>query len=78
MRKLNEAQLYQLRAMAQLELELPRDARIDFGVAPEDLIVACDRATGADDMTEEEEEERQALRTTSEERCAEAWKRRRR
>lgn len=75
MRSLSTRQLEQLRKRATTALEMPYDVRPDFGMAPEDLVVACDRALGWDSMDEEDDDEKQALRTTSHVQCREAWDR---
>ena len=75
MRKLTSQQLERLRALAVASLELPRTNRMDFGMAPEDLFVACERALGWDDNSDEgDADERRALVETSHQRCAQAWR----
>jgi hypothetical protein len=77
MRKLAAKQLERLRGIAVMSLEAAPSAppvRFDFGVAPEDLVVACDRALGWDEMAEEDEGDKHALVETSHQRCAAAWK----
>lgn len=73
MRSLAQRQLERLRQMAAAALEAPVLDRPDFGMAPEDLVVACDRALGWDSMDEESDEEKLALRATSHARCRDAW-----
>ena len=48
MRKLTSKQLQRLRGIAAASLELSKPDRPDLGIAPEDLIVACDVALGHD------------------------------
>lgn len=55
-------------------LDLPPGARADFKIAPEDLVVACDRALGWDEMAEEDEGERRARVQISHQWCAAAWR----
>lgn len=75
MRKLTTNQLERLRGLATASLD--SNVVVDFGSAPEDLVVACDRALGWDAMEEEEDEdEKRALIDTSHQRCASAWRRR--
>lgn len=74
MRKLTAKQLEHLRALAVTSLESPLTSRVDFGIASEDLVVACDRALGWDDMAEEDEVEKHALVETSHAWCAAAWR----
>lgn len=76
MRLLTTEQLKRLRAIAVADLESSSVARKDLGIAPEDLLVACDRALGWDDMADEDESDRRALRSTSRDQCARAWRRR--
>lgn len=75
MRKLTAKQLERLRGIAVKALESAPPARINFGMAPEDLVVACDRALGWDEMAEEDDDERRALVETSQQHCAAAWRR---
>ena len=79
-RKLTARQLERLREMAKTSLESIPIARSifekQFKIAPEDLLVACDRALRWDAMEEETDEERRALCEDSHERCALAWKHR--
>lgn len=77
MRKLTTKQLERLRGIALAILESSPNTRADLGIAPEDLVIACDRALGWDDMPEEDVEEKHALIDTSHESCALAWRRRR-
>lgn len=74
MRKLTAKQLERLRGIAVKALESTPPSRLDFGGAPEDLVVACDRALGWDEMVEEDDDERRALVETSHQHCAAAWK----
>lgn len=74
MRCLTAKQLERLRARAVAALQSPPWARVDFGMAPEDLVVACDRALGWDEMAEETEGDKHALVDTSHQWCAAAWK----
>ena len=53
MRKLTTKQLEHLRGIAVKSLESAPSARVNFGIAAEDLVVACDRALGWDEMAEE-------------------------
>jgi hypothetical protein len=76
MRKLTSKQLRRLRGIAAASLELPKPDRPDLGIAPEDLIVACDVVLGRDALEDEDEDERRALIETYRRSCAEAWKRR--
>lgn len=75
MHKLTPGQLERLRGIAVETLESAPSSRIDFGMAPEDLVVACDRALGWDEMAEEDDDERRALVETSHQQCAAAWRR---
>lgn len=75
-RKLTAPQLERLRSIATASLETPESARPDLGIAPEDLIVACDVALGYDALENEDEDERSALVDTYRQSCANAWKRR--
>lgn len=75
MRRLTTRQLEKLRGVAVAMLESPPNARADLGIAPEDLVVACDRALGWDDMAEEDDVEKFALVETSHQRCASTWRR---
>ena len=74
MRKLTAKQLECLRGKAVKSLESASSSRIDFGTALEDLVVACDRALGWDEMTEEDEDEKHALIETSHQCCTAAWR----
>jgi hypothetical protein len=74
MQKLNSKQLQRLRGIATASLELSKPDRPDLGIAPEDLIVACDVALGYDTLESEDEDERRALVETYHQRCAEAWR----
>lgn len=77
MRKLTTKQLERLRGIAVVMLESAKtSARIDFGIAPEDLVVACDRALGWDEMPDEDGDEKRALVATSHQRCVVAWRHR--
>jgi hypothetical protein len=76
MQKLNSKQLQRLRGIAAASLELSKPDRPDLGIAPEDLIVACDVALGRDALEDEDEDERRALIETYRRSCAEAWRRR--
>jgi hypothetical protein len=49
----------------------------DLGIAPEDLVIACDRTLGWDAMTEENDDDKRALTETSHEQCVVAWRRHR-
>ena len=73
MRRLSANQLKRLRLIAVAMLEAPSGQHSDLGIAPEDLVVACDRALGFDEMADEDLDEKRALVATSHERCAEAW-----
>jgi len=75
MRKLTTKQLQRLRGIATTSLELPKPDRPDLGIAPEDLIVACDVVLGHDALEDEDEDERRALIETYRRSCAEAWRR---
>jgi hypothetical protein len=74
MRKLTPEKLERLRGVATSMLEAPLTARIDLGIAPEDLVVACDRALGWDAMTDETDDEKHALVDSSHQQCAAAWR----
>jgi hypothetical protein len=74
MQKLNSKQLQRLRGIATASLELSKPDRPDLGIAPEDLIVACDVELGYDTLESEDEDERRALIETYHQRCAEAWR----
>jgi len=76
MRKLTTKQLQRLRSIAVASLELPKPDRPDLGIAPEDLIVACNVALGHDALEDEDEDERRALIETYHRSCAETWRRR--
>jgi hypothetical protein len=78
MRKLTPRQLNRLRDIAAASLEVPKSDRPDLGIAPEDLLVACNAALKFDTHEDEEdEEERYALIETYEQQCAKAWRCRR-
>lgn len=77
MRKLTSKQLECLRCIATASLEMPQADRPDLGIAPEDLLVACDAALGIDAFEDENTEERDALIETYQLACAVAWERRR-
>lgn len=81
-RKLTQPKLEHLRKIATASLagkpQLRRERHDKLGVAPEDLVVACDRALRWDAMEEEEAAERRALYEDAHVRCALAWKKRKR
>lgn len=78
MRKLTPKQLERLRGIAVASLKVPELDRPDLGIAPEDLLVACDAALGVDACEDEgDEEERRALVERYHQSCANAWRRRR-
>lgn len=77
MRKLTSKQLARLRGIATASLEMPESDRPDLGIAPEDLLVACDAVLGVDALEDEDADERRALVETYRQSCADAWRRRR-
>ena len=77
MRKLTSKQLECLRGLAAASLEMLQADRPDLGIAPEDLLVACDAALGIDAFEDENADERGALIETYQLACVAAWERRR-
>lgn len=76
MQRLTTKQLERLRGVAKSALKKPLEDRPDLGIAPEDLLVACDRVLGLDSPDEEmDDDEWQAIVATSHQECAKAWRR---